>query len=47
MKNILITGGLGFIGTHLTQKLIEEYDCMIDIVDNLSNHSINPNEFKN
>ena len=47
MKKILVTGGLGFIGTHLIKKLIKDEECMIDIVDNLSNHSINPEEFNN
>ena len=35
MQKILVTGGAGFIGAHLTQKLIEEgYQVMV--VDNLS-----------
>ena len=33
-KNILITGGLGFIGSHIADKLIE--DNKVTIVDNLS-----------
>ena len=33
-KNILITGGLGFIGSHITNKLIENNE--ITIIDNLS-----------
>src|SRR3989338_8093084 len=47
MKKILVTGGLGFICTHLVQRLIEEQDCSVDIVDNLANHSLNPEELKN
>jgi len=43
MKKILVTGGLGFIGTHLIKKLSEE-DCRIDIVDNLSNNSVAPED---
>ena len=35
MKNILITGGAGFIGSNLTKKLIEKGYC-ITILDNLS-----------
>ncbi len=36
MKNILVTGGLGFIGSHTTVELIENgYDVII--IDNLSN----------
>ena len=33
MKTILVTGGLGFIGTHMVEKLNEE-ECQIDIVQN-------------
>ncbi len=35
MKNILITGGAGFIGSNLTQKLVSKGYC-ITILDNLS-----------
>ena len=37
-KNILITGGTGFIGSHIANELIE--DNMITIVDNLSTGNI-------
>ena len=37
-KNILITGGLGFIGSHLSNKLIEKNN--ITIIDNLSTGKI-------
>jgi UDP-glucose 4-epimerase len=36
MRNILVTGGAGFIGHHLVKKLIEK-NCRIEIIDNLSN----------
>lgn len=36
--NILITGGAGFIGSHLAQRLLEQ-DCKVVIVDNLSTGS--------
>ena len=35
MKNILITGGAGFIGSNLSHKLIEK-GHKITILDNLS-----------
>lgn len=38
-KQILITGGLGFIGSHLTKKLIDENFFPI-IIDNLSNTNL-------
>ncbi len=41
MKEILVTGGLGFIGSHLIQELNKQ-DCFIDIVDNVSNNCLNP-----
>jgi len=41
MQRILITGGAGFIGSHLAETLIEE-DYEILIVDNLD-HYYNPN----
>lgn len=37
-KNILITGGLGFIGSHITNKLIE--DNNIILIDNLTTGKI-------
>lgn len=38
-KNILITGGLGFIGSHIANKLIDENNVII--IDNLSTGKIN------
>jgi len=38
-KTILITGGAGFIGSHLAKKLIEKKYKVV-IVDRLSNHNI-------
>ena len=35
MKNILITGGAGFIGSNLTKKLVEK-EYVVTILDNLS-----------
>jgi dTDP-L-rhamnose 4-epimerase len=43
MKNILITGGAGFIGTNLTLALLK-MDYNITVLDNLSTqiHGIDP-----
>jgi nucleoside-diphosphate-sugar epimerase len=41
MKNILITGGLGFIGTHCIEKWKNE-NWNIWIIDNLSSNAIEP-----
>lgn len=38
-KNILITGGLGFIGSHISNMLVEDNNVVI--VDNLSTGNIN------
>src|SRR3989338_9183969 len=43
MKRILVTGGLGFIGSHLIKKL-EKDNCVIDIVDNMSNNCLKPDD---
>lgn len=46
MKKILITGGFGFIGTHLIEEILEhEPDSFIHVVDNLSTTEISPVEF--
>jgi UDP-glucuronate 4-epimerase len=37
MNNILITGGAGFIGSHLAQRLLREGKCLA-IVDNLDDY---------
>lgn len=39
--NILVTGGLGYIGAHIVTQLIDTYnDCEVFILDNLSNSDL-------
>ena len=39
MKNIMITGGAGFIGSHIAVELLDK-DFNVVIYDNLSNASV-------
>lgn len=39
MKSVLITGGLGFIGSHLAERMRDEYN--VTLLDNLSNNKVN------
>ena len=36
MKRALVTGGCGFVGSHLAKKLVSE-GWLVDIVDDMSN----------
>lgn len=36
-KNILVTGGAGFIGSHLVEQLLGENDCRVSVIDNFNN----------
>jgi UDP-glucose 4-epimerase len=36
MKNVLITGGAGFIGSHLCQRLLAKEDLKVVVIDNFS-----------
>ncbi len=44
MKRILVTGGFGFLGSHLVQTLLKYPDTQVHVVDNLSTSPL-PLEF--
>ena len=39
-KNVLVTGGAGFIGSHIVEKLVEQ-KAKVTILDNFSTGNIN------
>jgi UDP-glucose 4-epimerase len=44
-RSILVTGGFGFIGSHLVELLLKEPDTKVHIVDNLATSPIDPKEY--
>src|SRR4051812_3194457 len=44
MPNYLVTGGLGFIGSHLTTALLREADSHVTVVDCLLNPVFSPDK---
>jgi UDP-glucose 4-epimerase len=45
MKKILVTGGFGFLGSHLLEVLMSSPENQIHVVDNLSTNVVDPAEF--
>ena len=50
-RNVLITGGCGFIGSHIVEELLKDRDTNITVIDNLvsgkkSNIDINNKRLK-
>lgn len=44
-KRILVTGGFGFIGSHLVEQLMQDFDSRIHVVDNMSTSPINVEKY--
>jgi UDP-glucose 4-epimerase len=45
MKKILVTGGFGFLGSHLLEVLVSSPENQVHVVDNLSTNVVDPAEF--
>lgn len=45
MRQILVTGGFGFIGSHLVERLLAEPDTHVHVVDNLASSPIDVDTF--
>lgn len=46
VKTVLITGGLGFVGSHLADRLVQE-GCKLVLVDNLTTNVADPEDYRN
>lgn len=44
-KNILVTGGFGFIGTTLVEALVKDRGCRVHVIDNLSTAPVDVDYF--
>ena len=40
-KSVLVTGGLGFVGSNLVKTLVQQFNCKVIVVDDCSNSSVN------
>ena len=45
-NNVLVTGGTGFIGSYLVEKLLEWSDFSVTVIDNTFSYDVLPNEVK-
>lgn len=45
MNKILVTGGLGFLGSHLVDELVVEPSNKVTIIDNLSSNAVDADTF--
>jgi UDP-glucose 4-epimerase len=44
-RSVLVTGGFGFIGSHLVELLLQEPEVRVHVVDNLISSPIDPKEY--
>ena len=45
MKRILVTGGFGFLGSHLTERLISDPANRVHVVDDMSTSPIDLDDY--
>lgn len=45
--NVLVTGGFGFIGSHLVECLLNDDDVNVHVVDDLSSNAVSVNSYVN
>src|SRR5439155_25770874 len=45
MCGVLVTGGFGFIGSHLVERLLPDPDTRVHVVDNMSSSPIGVSAF--